>query len=145
MLFSLCAVSVEHRYKSVVIRPWSMLTASPKTLRLLPTPSHDRLQDAKIGGSLSMEDVSLPLLFATTSLLHIVVVLEGHDSPVQLSTPEQSIAEAIFAIASSQGSTTWHTFLEHTCSEARMDHCHSAADAGLVCEIQVKAAAEISF
>ena len=77
----------------------------------------------------------LVLLPPSTTLISLLLVVEGHDTPIELSSPEQAIAQAVFTISRRQGATAWHPLLENASAEPGMDHRHGAADARFVCEI----------
>lgn len=73
----------------------------------------------------------------------LLLPLPAQELPVELGTPEQSIAET--ASISCQSASLGHTDAEDTASEARVQDGHSAHDAGLMSEVNLKIDAEVAI
>lgn len=70
-------------------------------LLIRPSSAQVRFQDAKMGGSLSMEHILLLLFLASATLLGLVLIVKRHNSPIELPAPEESVADAILAVSRS--------------------------------------------
>lgn len=73
----------------------------------------------------------------------LLLPLPAQELPVELRTPEQSIAET--ASISCKSASLWHADAEDAASEARVQDGHSAHDARLMSEVDFKIDAEVAI
>ena len=79
--------------------------------------------------------------FLNLHSVDMIQVFESGDAPVQLSSPEQTIRQTRSLGGKSSRSMHWSS--EDASSKSGVKHCHSAADARLVCEVDIETVAEI--